>query len=155
MQRYSKIDDIPNDQFIKIFNESNSFNSILKKLEMSHGRSSQDKLKAKCEELKLDTSKFKRNGGGKIEKMDSEEIFVENSPYTSSFHLNNRIRKENLIEYKCAICGNSGEWNNSPLSLQLDHINGNHKDNRLSNLRFLCPNCHSQTDTYCSKRRAK
>jgi len=155
MQRYSKIDDTSDEDFIKIFNESNSFNAILKKLGMSHGRSSQDKVKEKCDKLKLDTSKFKRNGGGKIEKIDSDKIFVENSTYTSSFHLNNRIRKENLIEYKCAIYGNTGKWNDSILALQLDHINGNHTDNRLSNLRFLCPNCHSQTDTYCSKRRAK
>lgn len=42
-----------------------------------------------------------------------------------------------------------------PLTLELDHINGNHKDNRLNNLRFLCPNCHTQTATYGSKSRAK
>ena len=62
-----------------------------------------------------------------------------------------RILNNKLLEYKCAICGNLGVWNDQKLSLQLDHINGIHTDNRIDNLRFLCPNCHSQTDTF-SKR---
>lgn len=55
------------------------------------------------------------------------------------------------MEYKCACCGNTGEWNGRPLVLQLDHINGDNCDNRLENLRFLCPNCHSQTDTFAGR----
>lgn len=56
------------------------------------------------------------------------------------------------MEYRCSICGNTGEWNSKKLVLQLDHINGIHNDNRIENLRLLCPNCHSQTDTFCGKR---
>jgi 5-methylcytosine-specific restriction endonuclease McrA len=65
--------------------------------------------------------------------------------------LKSRLLKEKLIEYKCVKCGNTGEWQGEPLSLQLDHINGNNKDHRLENLRLLCPNCHSQTKTYSGK----
>ena len=54
------------------------------------------------------------------------------------------------MPYKCKECGISEKWNNKPIILHLDHINGINNDNRLENLRFLCPNCHSQTDTYCS-----
>ena len=54
------------------------------------------------------------------------------------------------MEYKCQKCGIS-EWLGNPLTLQLDHINGVNNDHRLTNLRFLCPNCHSQTDTYAGK----
>ena len=48
------------------------------------------------------------------------------------------------------MCGLS-EWINGKLVLELDHINGDHTDNRIENLRFLCPNCHSQTETFRSK----
>jgi len=56
-----------------------------------------------------------------------------------------------MLDYKCNYCGNDGEYNGKPLSLHLDHINGINDDNRLDNLRFLCPNCHSQTETYGGK----
>lgn len=51
----------------------------------------------------------------------------------------------------CEHCTNSGEWNGKPLTLQLDHIDGNSDNNELSNLRILCPNCHTQTDTWCGR----
>ena len=52
---------------------------------------------------------------------------------------------------ECSCCGLSSIWNNKPLTLHVDHINGDRKNNDFSNLRFLCPNCHSQTDTYCGR----
>jgi len=56
-----------------------------------------------------------------------------------------------LLEYKCSICG-INTWLNKPLTLQLDHINGDNRDNRIEILRLLCPNCHSQTDNFCGKK---
>lgn len=53
--------------------------------------------------------------------------------------------------YMCADCGLSGEWNGKPLRLQVDHVNGKGWDDRQENLRFMCPNCHSQTETFCSR----
>jgi hypothetical protein len=78
------------------------------------------------------------------------KILVVGSTYGRT-HLKSRLVKENLLEYKCFECENEGEWLGKPISLQLDHINGIHNDNRLENLRFMCPNCHSQTETFCGK----
>lgn len=81
-------------------------------------------------------------------KHTNEEIFCENS-VVSKNTLKNRILKENLIEYKCSSCELGDIWNGKKIQLQLDHINGKNDDNRVENLRYLCPNCHSQTETYC------
>lgn len=64
------------------------------------------------------------------------------------------ILRNNLIPYRCAGCGCGPEWNGKPMALELDHINGVFNDHRLENLRFLCPNCHAITDTYCGKNRS-
>lgn len=60
-----------------------------------------------------------------------------------------------LVPTSCQICNGPNEWQGKPLTLQLDHINGNPADNRLENLRFLCPNCHSQTETWGYRGREK
>lgn len=82
----------------------------------------------------------------------NEEIFTENSRY-SNVLVKTRIIKDSLLEYRCSKCSIVDTWQGESIILDLDHINGNNKDNRLNNLRFLCPNCHSQTDTYKGRNR--
>ena len=84
----------------------------------------------------------------RIYKKPHEAVFAKNTSYGKN--IRNRIINECLIAYKCGIC-NTYTHNNDHLNLQIDHIDGDRTNNELTNLRFLCPNCHSQTDTYCGK----
>jgi DNA-binding CsgD family transcriptional regulator/5-methylcytosine-specific restriction endonuclease McrA len=77
------------------------------------------------------------------------ELFVAGQPRSRS-NLRRRLLTEGLKPSVCAICGVS-EWLDQPLSLALHHINGDRIDNRLENLELLCPNCHSQTDSYSGR----
>lgn len=84
-----------------------------------------------------------------IKKKDISEILIENSGWTSH-NIKLRILKEGLKEPKCERCGRT-EWEGQSIPLELHHLNGNHKDNRLENLQILCPNCHALTDNYSGK----
>jgi 5-methylcytosine-specific restriction endonuclease McrA len=66
-------------------------------------------------------------------------------------HVLNRILKSIKREYKCTECGITDKYNEKPLRLHIDHIDGDFKNNIINNLRYLCPNCHSQTDTFAGK----
>jgi Zn finger protein HypA/HybF involved in hydrogenase expression len=89
----------------------------------------------------------------KFDKVPNSKIFVENSDLYRK-DVRKRILEESLIPYKCELCGNIGEWMGHTIPLELDHRNGINNDNRLENLRFLCPNCHASTPTYSEKNNA-
>ncbi len=94
-------------------------------------------------------------GGKKVtpSKIKLSEILEGAHPHFQTYKLKNRILKEGLLENKCSICG-IVEWNHTMINMELDHIDGNRLNHLFSNLRILCPNCHSQTDTYRSKNRS-
>ncbi len=114
-------------------------------------------IKKRIKENNLDISHFegkaytgkRRESTGQKQK-ELSDILVENSDYSRAA-LKRRLINEGVLEYKCFKCVNKGVWMGEELVLQLDHINGVRNDNRLENLRFLCPNCHSQTKTYAGK----
>lgn len=74
----------------------------------------------------------------------------ESGTYRGNCYLKRIIKEYNLLEYKCTEC-NITKWNNKELTLELDHIDGQAHNCKIENLRFLCPNCHSQTDTFRGK----
>lgn len=85
-----------------------------------------------------------------------KEFLTENSSWLGGTdRLKKLLFKEGLLENRCGKCGLGPEWQGEPLSLQLEHHNGVRSDNRLENLRILCPNCHSQTPTYCGRKNRK
>jgi hypothetical protein len=92
-----------------------------------------------------------RHKGSYISNLDS--VLIKGSGYNKGT-LKRRLIKEQLLPYACAVCQIS-DWQGKHLSLQLDHINGVNNDDRLENLRLLCPNCHSQTATYSGRNRKR
>lgn len=101
-------------------------------------------------ELKLlkERSSLRRKENLKKHKEEDLSKYLCKDSHKKTKDIKKFIIKKNLLEYKCAECGIFNEYNGKPIILQLDHINGVNNDNRLENLRFLCPNCHSQTETW-------
>ncbi len=150
---YKKIHRWEKKNLEKAIKNSQCKSDILRSLNISIKSGNFQTLDRYCKKYCIDIShlKYKQDRGNKFHEIKSNnELFVENSDSIGKT-IKERILKHNLIEYKCECCGNNGEWMNKKISLQLDHINGINDDNRLENLRFLCPNCHSQTKTYSAK----
>lgn len=129
--------------------ESNSIIEILRKLNLSGALYNYNKLKKIAFENNIELPI-----GGIVTTthfltIPLDNLLIEKGTTTSS-HLKKRLLKENRMIEKCIIC-NTVTWLSSPLTLHLDHINGDPSDNRIENLRLLCPNCHSQTSTYAGK----
>lgn len=131
-----------------------TISEVVRKLGLQcHGgniRTIQNKIKR----YDIDTSHFNIKKALRKNKNDysKEQIFCINSVYGRT-NIRRAVIRFNVLQYQCKVCNNSGMWNNQPITLQLDHINGVTSDNRIENLRFLCPNCHSQTLTYGNKKR--
>lgn len=151
----NKIYKLSDEQFVELLKKSSTISEVLFKLGYTVKGNSwgYSQVKRRMDDLNLDYSIFKGKSAviktNKLNNVRKEDILKENCKHQRTV-LRRYIIKNNLIPYKCAICGCT-EWQGKTLSLELDHINGVNNDNRLENLRFLCPNCHSQTSTYGSR----
>jgi HNH endonuclease len=99
----------------------------------------------------FDANKIRGDKLKKFNKLPNDKIFVENSTYNNGTDIKKRLYGDGLKERKCEICGQDENWHGEHMSLILDHINGINTDNRLENLRIVCPNCNATLPTHCGK----
>jgi len=137
------------EQLIRAVKDSKCCAEALRLLGLRHNGGSYKTVRRHLDRLGLDTSHWNYRPPVLRDPVPLEEILVEGSSY-SRRSLKRRLVDEGLLDYRCRVCG-IDEWQGQPLILQLDHKNGVGNDNRLENLRLLCPNCHSQTETFAGR----
>jgi len=107
---------------------------------------------------KIDISHFTQQGWAKGQTLSPKRplqayLCLDAPTIINSHALKRRMLKEGLFEHRCSNCL-LDTWLDKPIPLELDHINGAHHDNRIHNLRLLCPNCHSLTPTYRGRKKS-
>lgn len=161
-KRISIIWSIPVEKFHNAIESSQTIAEALRKLDLHSKTGHRKTFLERCERENISIVSLKERSKewtknhikGANTKLELNDILVEDSTYCNS-HLKPRLIKEGILEEKCNWCGQGPEWKDRPLSLVLDHINGKNNDNRRENLRFLCPNCNSQTETFGSRNKKK
>ncbi|MCL5733931.1 MAG: HNH endonuclease [Patescibacteria group bacterium] len=147
-------------QLIGAVSSSSSYRQVINKLGLKEAGGNYDQIKKYIKEYRLNIKHFKGKawnkglkGIGKF-RVPLKNILVQESDY-QSFKLKKRLFAAKLKEQKCEECGWAKFTSDGYLPLELDHINGNHHDNRIENLRVLCPNCHSLKSTYRGRKNKK
>ena len=137
---------------------STSWRQAIKKLNLVPAGGNYAQLQKYVEEYNVDTSHFKGyawnkglTGIGKP-RVPLDKILVRKSTF-SSYKLKRRLMKAGILPKKCEECGWAKVTSEGHLPLELHHVNGNRRDNRVVNLQILCPNCHSLTPTYRNRNR--
>ena len=145
-------------QLISAVKKSISYRQVIKRLGLKPAGGNYDQIKKYIKELKLEIKHFKGRGwnlglkGIGKPKIPLEKILVKNNSF-QSFKLKKRLFAAKLKPEYCEECGWAKKTPDGYLPLELDHINGDHHDNRLENLRVLCPNCHSLKPTHRGRRK--
>jgi hypothetical protein len=144
----------------KAVEQSTSIRKVLIKLNLKPAGGNYEQIKKYIRENSLETNHFKGKGWNKGLKFDAqpirslEDILVSESDF-QSHKLKNRLIKSGIKSPKCEECGWAKKSADDRIPVELDHINGNRHDNRLENLRILCPNCHSLKPTHRGLNRTK
>ena len=158
--RTSPIWHLSRQEFLQLITTSGCIGEALRKLGLRNIGQNPSTLKKRLIEENMASEIDRLVSGGRQRVLEMlreyhkriplEEILVENSTY-SRYHLKRRLIAEGILVEQCAVCGLVPYWNDKPLTLVLDHYNGINNDNRLDNLRLLCPNCNSQTATFTGR----
>ena len=131
------------------FEDARSIAEVLRRLGLVPRGGNYEIIKSRLHELGLDVTRLRGQSwarGGKLSRTPLEELLVRGRT-CSGPSLAKRLIEAGVVPRACSCCSLE-EWRGQPIPLELDHINGEHDDNRLENLRLLCPNCHALTDTY-------
>lgn len=147
-----------NDKVVReVVENSGSIKECLEKLNLRAAGGNYKAFHAACKRIginppQVDYSRRTRNAISR-NTIPLKDILVENSGYMSRAQIKKRCIEAGLLENKCynPECGIGPEWAGKPLTLQLEHKNGIYNDHRIENLELLCPNCHSQTDTFAGR----
>lgn len=137
--------------FLSLVRQCSSIQEVLFTLGYTNSGGNNNLLfNQRCQELGIDWRQEMCGNNSQIrQKRTFNNIFCQNSTVDQST-LRAWYLKGKYTQYQCSICKISS-WQGQELHLRLDHINGCNNDNRLENLRWLCPNCDSQQDTYCGR----
>jgi hypothetical protein len=147
MKKYTK------EQFIETVANSVSIREVITKLGRIPAGGNYQTVHKLIDNYSLDTSHFLGQGHSKGKKIGFKrpiEDYLSNKYPTQSHRLKLRLISEGLFDRRCYNCNNT-IWQNQPIPIELEHIDGNHANNNLDNLTLLCPNCHAQTPTYRGK----
>jgi len=132
-----------------------SWAEALRKLGMCHSGGNWRLLKERAGRWDIPTNHFDPYARGREaarrRQLSLDEILVENSTY-SRFALKQRLYAAGLKKRECELCGQGEIWREKAMTLILDHINGIRNDNRLENLRIICPNCAATLETHCGRK---
>ena len=138
-------------QMEKAIREHISYSGVLKQLGMRAAGGNFQTIRNFAKKHAISLDHFKGKGWAKGETAKNaiplKDLLVKDCYYSTS-KFKKRIFKAELLDNKCSECGLESEWNEKPIVLEIDHKNGDRYDNRISNLRVLCPNCHSQTPNF-------